>query len=193
MNQLPDISKKSDAEIIRLALSDPDCFAAIIERYENPLSRYIRRITNFSKEDIEDALQEIFIKVYKNLNAYDESLKFSSWIYRIAHNHIIDRFRKKTASDNKNSSLEESELLSFLSSTVDIQKETEDKDCLERTKKAINDLPLKYKEVLVLRFLEGRSYDEIMDILRKPKGTVATLVSRGKEMLKQRIGQTDRK
>lgn len=189
MSLFADINKKSDAEVIRLALSDPDCFAVIIDRYQPPLFRYIRRISSLSKEDIEDSLQEIFIKVYKNLNAYDDSLKFSSWIYRIAHNHVIDLLRKKNVGDGKNLSLEGKEFLNFLSSAVDIRKEIENKDFLERTKKTISELPTKYKEVLILRFLEDKSYEEIMDILRKPKGTVATLVSRGREMLKEKINQ----
>lgn len=174
-----------------MALSNPDYFVAIVDRYEQPLARYIRRISNFSQEDIEDALQEIFIKVYKNLNGYDDSLKFSSWIYRIAHNHVIDQFRKKSTSDNKTSSLEENEFLNFLSAAADVEKEIENKDCIARVKNIIQQMPIKYKEVLVLRFLEGKTYDEIMDILQKPKGTVATLIGRGREMLKEKIREAN--
>jgi RNA polymerase sigma-70 factor, ECF subfamily len=186
MDHFPDISKKTDAELVRLALSNPDFFGHVMERYQDPLARYIRRISNFNTEDVEDALQEIFIKIYKNLNDYDEDLKFSSWIYRIAHNHIIDQFRKRNGK-GPNLSLEENDFIQFLKSAADLRKEIEDKDCLERTREIISRLPIKYREILVLRFLEGKSYDEIMDIIRKPKGTVATLINRGKNILKEEM------
>jgi len=153
-----------------------------MERYQIPLFQYIRRLTQLPKEDAEDLLQEVFIKIYQKLNEYNELLKFSSWAYRIAHNHIIDFFRKIGARPKTNS-LEEYELAKLLTSKTDIVKELGSKDCLEKMKASLEKLPLKYKEVLVLRFLEEKSYEEIMDILRKPKGTVATLIARGREML----------
>jgi RNA polymerase sigma-70 factor, ECF subfamily len=175
-------NEKSDAELIELAKADPESFGLLMERYQIPLFHYIRRLTQLPKEDVEDLLQEVFIKIYQKLNEYNELLKFSSWAYRIAHNHIIDFFRK-TSSRPKTNSLEDYELVKLLKSKTDMAKELSSKDCLEKIKACLEKLPLKYKEVLVLRFLEEKSYEEIMDILRKPKGTVATLIARGREML----------
>jgi RNA polymerase sigma-70 factor, ECF subfamily len=174
--------EKSDAELIGLAKDDPESFGLIIERYQIPLFHYIRRITQLPKEDVEDLLQEVFIKIYQKLNEYNELLKFSSWAYRIAHNHIVDYFRKVSARPKTNS-LEEFELEKLLKSEVDLERDLNSKDCLEKMKGCLEKMPLKYKEVLVLRFIEEKSYEEIMDILRKPKGSVATLVSRGREAL----------
>ena len=78
----------SDLQLVKLSLKDHQNFRYLVERYEPLLLRYMRRIANVSKEEAEDLLQEIFIKVYKNLNGFDQKLKFSSWIYRIAHNEI---------------------------------------------------------------------------------------------------------
>jgi len=153
-----------------------------MERYQIPLFHYIRRLTQLPKEDVEDLLQEVFIKIYQKLNEYNELLKFSSWAYRIAHNHIVDFFRKVGARPKTNS-LEDYDLEKLLKSETDVAKDLGSKDCLEKMKVCLEKLPLKYKEVLVLRFLEEKNYEEIMDILRKPKGTVATLIVRGREML----------
>jgi RNA polymerase sigma-70 factor, ECF subfamily len=175
-------NEKSDAELIELAKADPESFGLLMERYQIPLFHYIRRLTQLPKEDIEDLLQEIFIKIYQKINEYDKLLKFSSWAYRIAHNHIIDYFRK-TGARPKTNSLEEYELTKVLKSDSNLEKELASKDCLKRTKECLMKIPLKYREVLILRFIEEKSYEEIMDILRKPKGTVATLIARGRESL----------
>ena len=87
-------SEKSDEEWAYLTAENQGYFLCIMKKYEIPLKRYVGRISNFSQEEIEDILQEVFIKVYQNINDFDDSLKFSSWIYRITHNHVISKFRK---------------------------------------------------------------------------------------------------
>jgi RNA polymerase sigma-70 factor, ECF subfamily len=89
-----DFSEKKDEELVLISISDQDAFSELIRRYEAKLFNYIKRISSLSKEDAEDILQEVFIKVYKNLNGFDVDLKFSSWIYRITHNEVITNFRK---------------------------------------------------------------------------------------------------
>ena len=174
--------EKSDAELIELAKADPESFGLLMERYQNPLFHYIRRLTQLPKEDVEDLLQEVFIKIYQKLNEYNELLKFSSWAYRISHNHVVDYFRKAGARPKTNS-LEEGELVKLVGAGADLEKNLGSKDCLEKMKVCLDELPLKYKEILVLRFIEEKNYEEIMDILRRPKGSVATLIKRGREML----------
>jgi len=183
---IPDEKEKTDAELIGLAKADPESFGLLIERYQIPLFHYIRRTTQLPKEDIEDLLQEVFIKIYQKINEYNELLKFSSWAYRIAHNHVVDYFRKAGARPRTNS-LEETELAKLLKSGTDLEREYFSKDCLKKIRNCLDELPLKYKEILVLRFIEEKNYEEIMDILKKPKGTVATLVARGKEALSSRM------
>ena len=88
-------STLTDAEVVAQSRTDRSSFALIVERYEDKLKRYIRRLGVSSFEDRQDILQEIFLKVYKNLNGYDSGLSFSSWIYRIAHNETISWYRKQ--------------------------------------------------------------------------------------------------
>jgi len=172
----------SDAELIELAKKDPEMFGLLMERYQGQLYHYIRRMTGLGKDDIQDLLQEVFIKIYQKLNEYDEVLKFSSWAYRIAHNHVVDHFRKVSARPQSNS-LEDYEWEKLISASIHIEKDIINRDCVEKVKGCISKLPIKYREVLILRFIEEKEYEEIMDILKKPKGSIATLIARGKEML----------
>jgi len=180
----------TDADLIELSKKNPEAFGILMERYQGPLFHYIRRISQLPKDDIEDLLQEVFIKIYQKLNEYDEVLKFSSWAYRITHNHVVDYFRKTKARPQTNA-LEDYEWEKIINASVHIEKEIMDKDCVEKIKKCIQEMPLQYKEILILRFMEEKEYEEIMDILKKPKGTVATLIKRGKELLIKQMKEQD--
>lgn len=176
----------ADADLIELSKKNPESFGILMERYQEPLFHYIRRISQLPKDDIDDLLQEVFIKIYQKLNEYNEVLKFSSWAYRIAHNHVVDYFRKTSARPQTNA-LEDYEWEKMIKASIHIEKDIMDKDCAEKVKKCIQDMPLMYKEILILRFIEEKEYEEIMDILKKPKGSVATLIGRGKKLLVEKI------
>lgn len=180
----------SDNELVGKAIENPEFFGLLMERYEAPLLRYIRRLSFFSAEDAEDILQETFIKTYRNINDYDPDAKFSSWIYRIAHNQTIDTMRKRKI-DTASVSIEENDLAHFIRATENIEKETIRKDCLEQVGKIIRTLPDTYRDALILRFLEEKSYEEIMDILHIPKGSVATLINRGRKILHERMKEAN--
>lgn len=189
-NPLSSISPTTtDNELVELTKTNSDNLAVLIDRYWSRLFAYIKRISYFSNEDIEDILQEVFIKVYKNLNAFDPDLKFSTWVYQITRNQTIDQIRK-TKARPQTVHLEDNELLTIFKSSVDLEKEFNTKEHLNQIKEIINNLPFKYKEVMILKFLEEKSYEEIMDIVKKPKGTVASLINRGREMVTNQIKQS---
>jgi RNA polymerase sigma-70 factor, ECF subfamily len=177
--------EKTDSEIVELAKTNADYFGVLMERYEAPLLRYIRRISSFDRDDAEDILQESFIKAYRSMNDFDHDSKFSSWMYRIVHNQTIDVARKRKLRSVV--SIEEHDLTHILRAATDIEGETARKDDLAIIDEAVKSLPETYREALILRFLEEKSYEEIMDILHLPKGTVATLISRGKKILHERL------
>ncbi len=153
-----------------------------MNRYWQPLFSYIKRISYFSNEDAEDILQESFIKAYRNLNNFDNDLKFSSWMYRITRNCVFDAIRKKQARPIT-ANLDINDAVNLFKSSVDVQREAVQKDEADKVKKIIISLDRKYREALVLKFLENKSYEEIMDILKKPKGTVAALINRGRKKI----------
>ena len=94
MIDIAKLAAKKDEELVNLTLKDQEVFAYLIERYESKLLRYIIRISGVSWEEAEDILQEAFIKAYRNLNSFDQSLSFSSWVYRITRNQAISAYRR---------------------------------------------------------------------------------------------------
>ncbi|MBU1036706.1 sigma-70 family RNA polymerase sigma factor [Patescibacteria group bacterium] len=191
MVTLDNYSPKNDAELVRLALQNQDNFLYLIKRYENKLLRYIQRISNISLEDAKDILQEVFIKVYYKLNDFDPDLKFSSWIYRITHNQVISHYRKLQARpktvflDTENNLIENIKVELKMESDIDLAY------LQKNIFKILNQLPEKYKEVLVLKFFEEKSYQEISDILKIPMGTVATLINKGKKFFKENLAKQE--
>ena len=177
------LTTEKDIDLVKLALTDQDNFVYIIEKYEKPLFRYVRRFSSFPSEDIEDLLQEVFIKVYKNLNGFDKSLKFSSWIYRITHNEVISHYRKIKVRPKTFEGELNDEILDNIKSDFSLEDILEKKLTKELVKELLAQMDVKYREVLVLRYLEEKDYSEISDILKKPKGTVATLLNRAKKQM----------
>jgi RNA polymerase sigma-70 factor (ECF subfamily) len=176
---------KSDEEIVRLTLLDQEFFLHIIKRYKDKLFRYVRRISNLDDEAAEDVLQEVFIKVYQNLNDFDDSLKFSSWIYRITHNQVISNFRKLKARPQKAGFDLDDDMIKNISSELDLVAELDARILAEQIGEVLSRLDVKYKEALVLKFLEEKSYNEISDIMRKPIGTVGSIINRAKKDFKK--------
>jgi RNA polymerase sigma-70 factor (ECF subfamily) len=174
----------SDQELVNMSLKNKDYFLLLSTRYEAPLLRYIRRLSGLNHEDAQDVLQEVYIKTYLNLSSYNPKLKFSSWIYRITHNHTMSELRKR---HSRPISYIDPQDLVFIKSNNDILREINNKMDLEEVKRAIYSLKDKYKEVLILRILEEKEYQEIADILKKPLGTISTLLNRAFKKLNEII------
>lgn len=191
LQEVKNISEMSDEQLVMMTLENPDAYGFLIERYEDKLTRYILHISGGSKEDVEDTLQDVFISAYKNLNDFDQDLKFSSWIYRIAHNKVISHFRKVTARPKTVTYEGDNQLLNILASNEDLAKALERKYTGEEVRSVLDDMDDRYKEVLVLKFLEEKDYKEISDILEKPMGTVATLINRAKKQFKEETIKRD--
>jgi len=148
---------KTDEQIVILTLKNQDYYLCLMKRYEAKLLNYILRISNINREDAEDILQEVFVKAYQNLNDYDLNFKFSNWIYSIAHNTTISVFRKKKVRP-QTVSWEDKDLDNILKSTLDVEDASLQKLTYNHILKIINQLPLKYKDVLILKFVEGKNY-----------------------------------
>ncbi len=182
MVNIESCDSKTDNDLVQMAILDPESFMCLSKRYEEKLLRYITRISKFSRTDAEDVLQEVFIKTYYNLNGFDPELKFSSWIYRIAHNETISAIRKKVVRPTV--SLELGDIERF-TDAFDMAKELDNSFDRKIIDEALSNLDEKYREVLVLRFLDEKDYVEIADILKKPVSTVGNLILRGKKLFKE--------
>ena len=181
-----ELSDNNLIEIIRK--KNQERYSEIVERYQTKLFVYIYRLVG-NKEEAEDLLQDVFVKAYKNLNSYDTSRKFSSWIYRIAHNESVNYIKRKslkkfisfetiTSSKDKLDSSSEEEGADKVWLRKEVGKEVSE---------AIKKLPFKYRQVLTLRYYSDQSYEEIAEILGRPVNTVGTLINRAKKKLSEEL------
>jgi len=182
-NKLYQLADNQLVEVIRT--KDEELFAELIRRYQQKLFYYVNRLINHPDE-AEDVVQNVFIKVYQNLNGYDSRLKFSSWIYRIAHNEAVNWLRQNTKFIKE--SIEQNEYLeNTLSDNHNLIESLDLKADLEKVGLAIQKMPKKYKEVMLLKFIEEKTYEEISDILRKPVNTIGVLINRARKILRNQI------
>jgi len=156
-----------------------------MKRYEDKLGRYVSRFTYLDNDDIADIVQDSFINAYQHLNDCDCDLKFSSWLYRIVHNQTINFLKKNKQSQKIRIEDGDDEFVDWLVADTNIEKETIKKHQNDHLKVLLEQLKPDYKEVLTLKFFEDKDYREISDILQKPMGTVATLISRAKIQFKE--------
>lgn len=173
---------KTDEEIaVQVQRGETESFGELAERYEAKISRYARRFL-FGTEDIKDLVQDIFIKAFVNIKSFDPGRSFSSWIYRIAHNVFINAIKKNTRE----------KILFFDFDLIfphPIARETADGDLNKQELKNLldsgfNKLGAKYREALVLFYIEEKNYKEIGEILEIPAATVGVRLKRGRDKLK---------
>lgn len=188
MQHLRECEGKTDEELVELLLINQHFYLCLMKRYEDKLMRYIRRISNFSLEEAEDVLQEVFLKVYQNINNFDSKLKFSSWIYRITHNQVVSCHRRKEVRPKAyDLSNEEFDIFDTLVSEIDLESDIDQDYLRQNLNKVLENIDEKYREVLVLKYWEQKNYQEISDILKKPIGTVGTLLNRAKQKFKSEL------
>lgn len=177
----------TDEEIVKQVQNGQlDQFAILVDRYQSKLLRYGTKLL-FNPRDLEDIVQEVFIKAFKNLQSFDLDRSFSAWIYRIAHNEFINHGKKFSRDITDFFDLEVifPTLKSNHNLEKDLQKE-QDKNLLEA---GLEKLPIKYREPLLLYYLEDLDYQEIADVLHIPTSTVGIRIMRGKAKLKDLIEQ----
>jgi len=171
----------SDEELVeRVRTKDNELYVEIVKRYQQKLYRYLKYLTNNSSE-AEDIVQDVFIKTYKNLFDFNTRKKFSSWIYRIAHNEGINFIKARKG--RKQISLEDLDS-PLMDNNNSINENLTRKEIQKYVKECLNELEPKYREPLILYYFDDKSYKEISDILRIPIKTVGTFIFRGKKIMK---------
>lgn len=180
-----------EARLVRLSRNgDRQAFEELVNMYQEKIYHLAYRMLNFSSE-AEDVVQETFLRVYMNMDRYDENQKFSTWIYRIATNLCIDRLRKRKPNYSLDAEMPDGEGADWYSLLPSDQETPEEELVLSETqeeiRKAIGTLPEKYKSVVILRYLHDMSLQEIGDVLGMPVTTVKTRVHRGREYLRKKL------
>lgn len=176
------INQQKDEEVAkRVQQGDANGFGILIDRYEPKLRRYARKFL-FDREDADDLLQDVFIKVYTNIKSFDLKRSFSPWIYRIAHNEFVNALKKRMAD----------KIIPFdfdLLFPHPIAKETADElanhsETRTMLNKYLSKIDAKYREPLVLYYFEELDYKEITEIMQLPQATVGVRLKRGRQLLK---------
>jgi len=179
----------SDEELAHAVQSgDAQSYGILVERYEAKLSRYIRKFM-WVKEDAEDVLQDVFLKSYEHIQSFDRNRKFSSWIYRIAHNECINRMKRKRSYSF--SAIDFDTWLPNFTSGESPHDEVETKELKKTINECVGQLSPKYREPIVLHYLQEMSYKEISDIMRIPVSTVGVRISRARAQLSKLWEQFD--
>ncbi|MGH7460535.1 MAG: RNA polymerase sigma factor [Longimicrobiales bacterium] len=191
-----DYSKLTDQEVVARAREGREAaFRELIGRYERPVFSLIYRLVR-DRERAEDLSQETFIKVLNALDRYDPSYKFSSWIFKIAHNTALDLLRKKEpdtlsleGSPHASSAAEaEASTVSVASDDPSPEEYTAHRELSGVLEAAIALLRPEYRTAIVLCHLEGRAYEEIAEIMSVPLGTVKTYIHRARHELRGHLG-----
>jgi RNA polymerase sigma-70 factor (ECF subfamily) len=182
----------SDYEKILIEKSqngDIESFEKLIEKYQVIAFNIAYRMVG-NKEDASDMAQEALIKVYKSIKNFRGDSNFSTWFYRIVTNTCIDAIRKlkkiKTYSLDKEYETENGNYkFEVADNKYSPEKLYEVKEKKELVQVALNKMPEKYKAVLVLRDIQGFTYEEISEMTQNPVGTVKSRISRGRLLLKE--------
>jgi RNA polymerase sigma-70 factor, ECF subfamily len=178
---------EEDAVLVRRAIGgDEQAIKGIIKRYKNPVAQIVYKLVR-DRSQLEDLTQEVFIKAFQHLGDFDYEHQFASWLFKITNNHCIDYIRKKKLrvySIDDQIKTEDGEMSYEIPDSTyepDLNLLREQKSKLIR--QAIDSLPKKYREVILLRHREELSYEEIAKKTGLPVNTIKVQLFRAREMM----------
>jgi len=182
--------EKEDSKLIANYLDgDENSFRALVLKYIKPIYGFSFRFTG-NKNDSEDIVQNVFIKVWKNLKKYNKEQNFKTWIFTIARNTIFDYLRKKKEivfTDLENE-IGENEIINNLENAeISLEELASDKERIEKIKNCIKKLSKENQEILILRYENDFSFAEISEILEKPENTIKSIHRRAVLKIKELV------
>ena len=184
-----DLSAVSDRELVAVAITGFDgSFEELVRRYQRPISAYVYRMVG-NYESALDLTQEIFIKVYNSLKRYRAEFKFSTWIYKIAHNAAVDHLRRSATREQSLVAGPEGDSfdLPIESARPSPEQESERRERTVEIESVVRALPANYRELIILRHSQDLSYEEIVEVTGLPLGTVKNRLFRAREMMRQQF------
>lgn len=179
----------TDRELVATATTGVEgSFEELVRRYQRPISAYVYRMVG-DYEAALDLTQEIFIKVYGSLARYRSEFKFSTWLYKIAHNSAVDHLRRNAGRERSlNSGIEGDQYeLPIESGSLSPEQESERRERRLEIEAVVRSLPNSYRELIVLRHSQDLTYEEIVEVTGLPLGTVKNRLFRAREMMKQQF------
>ena len=179
----------SDPELVASAARGLEgSFEELVNRYQRPISAFVYRMVGDYDAAL-DLTQEIFIKVYASLARYRPEFKFSTWIYKIAHNAAIDHLRRTSSRERSLSVGTETENyeLPLESEGLTPEQQSEREERRGEIENVVRTLPTAYRELIVLRHSQDLTYEEIVEVTGLPLGTVKNRLFRAREMMRQQF------
>ncbi|MFN2598234.1 MAG: sigma-70 family RNA polymerase sigma factor [Pyrinomonadaceae bacterium] len=181
------VAALADPALVRRAIRGrDDGFEELVRRYQRPIVSYVYRMTG-DYESALDLTQDVFIKVYGSLARYRPEYKFSTWIYRIAHNTAIDHLRRQTTREQElsvKSADGETYERPVASDAPTPEQLSERAERRAEIEDVIRQLPASYRELIILRHAHDMSYDEIAEVTGLPLGTVKNRIFRAREAMR---------
>lgn len=177
----------TDLELIASAIRGADDgFESLVRRYQRPITGYIFRMLGDYEASL-DVSQEVFIKVYNSLSRYSSNYKFSTWLYRIAHNAAIDHMRRNSVTPQsiETENADGTYQMQIESPNPSPEQDRERSEWRTEIEKVVRRLPSAYRELIVLRHSRDLSYDEIAEVTGLPLGTVKNRLFRAREMMRE--------
>jgi RNA polymerase sigma-70 factor (ECF subfamily) len=182
-----DISREADEALAaRAQTGDLRAYEELVKRYQRLVFRILWS-RGVSGPDVEEVAQETFVRAWERLNTYDVTQPFKAWLARVASNLAVDRYRTQQRRPPSVELTEEHIAGPPYRPGDDPAASALEQERQSLLRTELKGLPDKYREALVLRFIEDLSYDEIATVLDIPLGSVKTRIFRGREMLKQRL------
>jgi RNA polymerase sigma-70 factor, ECF subfamily len=176
----------TDVELIASAIRGrEDGFEELVRRYQRPITGYVFRMLG-DYDSALDVTQEVFLKVYNSLSRYSSEYKFSTWLYRIAHNAAIDHMRRNplVSQSLETESGDGAYQLQLECPQPNPEQNREQSEWRAEIDNVIRKLPAPYRELIVLRHRQDLSYDEIAEVTSLPLGTVKNRLFRAREMMR---------
>jgi len=178
-----------DRDLVRRCLEDDQgAYRLLLARYERPVYGLVRRMIP-NDEDARDLAQEAFVRAFRNLDRFDPDRKFSSWLFRIAHNLCIDHYRRRkldTVPLVRTSGGEE-ETWDLPDGESDPSREFSDRERSRRLLALVESLPPLYRSVILFRHQQGLSYEEIAETMELPLGTIKARIHRAHRLLREKL------
>jgi RNA polymerase sigma-70 factor, ECF subfamily len=188
---LASLNALADGELVRSALAGREAgFEELVRRYQRPIAAYVYRMVGDYDAAL-DLSQEVFIKVYNSLARYRSEFKFSTWIYKIAHNAAIDYLRRHAVREQSLAGSLDGERreISIESKRLTPEQESERKERCSEIESIVQLLPAAYRELIALRHSHDLSYDEIAEVTGLPLGTVKNRLFRAREAMRDQLRQ----
>jgi len=183
--------------VARALQGEEGAYREILSRYQRPVFSLILRMVQ-NREEAEDLAQDAFLKAFQALERYNPEYRFSSWLFKIAHNVTVDHLRKRKGtwiSWNPHSfgatAEGEPQSVDLPASGESPQEFTENRALGRHIEAAIAQLRPEFRTAILLRHVEGHTYEEVAEIMDLPLGTVKTFLHRGRGELRELLREAN--